>query len=49
MVLRVDQGISARAVLLFGFERGKREYRRRGGGNVEIAPNGDFQGRWEES
>ena len=49
MMWRIDQGISDRAVLLFGFERGKREYRRRGGGNVEIAPYGDFQGRWEES
>ncbi len=49
MVLRIDQGISERAVLLFGLERGKRAYRRRGGGNMEIEPYGDFQGRWEES
>ena len=28
---------------------GKRRHRRRGGGNVEIAPYCDFQGRWEGS
>ena len=28
---------------------GKRRHRRRGGGNVEIAPYCDFQGRWDGS